>query len=308
MGSVTLNDLVEHFGTIINEFSEELIDMHSSMNLFYEPFVGKERDKLILDILKEIETDNQKIGGAERTSVWFNGWEENLKNFRESGDLKDIIPKFIRPSLVARLNQRYIKPADVSFEKNFAMLIQRYIFDTYASRYKNVYEFGCGSGFNLVNLARWYPKKNLYGTDLAQSSVDLINEIAKKQKYNLGGEVFDMITPNDSYEIQKDSCVFTFGAIEQLAGKFEKFISYLLDKKPELCFHIEPTIEFYSTDTVLEDYLAAKFQSKRGYTSGFVPYLLDLELQGKIKVQKLHRINFGSKFIEGYNLIVWKPR
>jgi hypothetical protein len=94
--------------------------------------------------------------------------------------------------------------------------------------------------------------------------------------------------------------------IEQIASKFEKFIDFLLEKKPELVVHIEPTYEVYDQD-ILFDYLAAKFHKKRGYTRGYLPRLKDLEINNKIEIIKIKRLDFGSLFMEGYTCIIWKP-
>ena len=55
------------------------------------------------------------------------------------------------------------------------------------------------------------------------------------------------------------------------------------------------------------DYLAAKFHSKRGYTMGYLPRLKQLELDGKIEILNVKRLNFGSLFFEGFTNIIWKP-
>ncbi len=306
MNRDTLNDLATHFGAAVAEFSPQLQELHASMDLSYTVFSPPERDRLILETIRAVDADTQRIGAPERTKTWLDGWGENLHDFTESGDLEDVTPKFIRPHNVVRLNQDYVKPTDPLFEKNFTKLIQRYIFDQYASQYSTVYEFGCGSGYNLVHLAQWYPQTSLYGTDFVQSSVYLIKKIAITKGFNLRGRLFYMIKPDSTFKLEEDSCVFTFGAIEQLAGKFEDFLSYLINNKVSLCFHIEPTVEFYD-ENILVDYLAIKFHKQRGYTEGLVPHLKKLEKNQQVEIQALQRFNFGSRFMEGYSLVVWKP-
>ena len=57
----------------------------------------------------------------------------------------------------------------------------------------------------------------------------------------------------------------------------------------------------------IENYLAYKFQKKRGYSEGLIPYLKDIENAGRIIIDKIKRLHFGSLYMEGYNLIVWRP-
>ena len=51
----------------------------------------------------------------------------------------------------------------------------------------------------------------------------------------------------------------------------------------------------------------AKKAEKRRYLSGFLPYLENLEQQGRLEIIKKQRIYYGSFFIEGHSLVVWRP-
>ena len=115
-----------------------------------------------------------------------------------------------------------------------------------------------------------------------------------------------MRDPDRKLQIADNSAVFTIGTIEQLAGDFEPFLHFLLKRSPSLCFNVEPTIELYEQDNLF-DYLAAAFHRKRGYTQGYLPRLRQLQDEGKIELIKVKRLFFGSLFMEGYTLMVWKP-
>ena len=62
----------------------------------------------------------------------------------------------------------------------------------------------------------------------------------------------------------------------------------------------------YKDESKLNDYLAIKFQGKRGYSEGLLPLLKRLEKLGKIELIKVKRLFFGSLYMEGYNTFVWK--
>ena len=47
-------------------------------------FLDNKYLSLILEILKRIDNDKQKIGADEREKVWFDGWNENLNEFKNS--------------------------------------------------------------------------------------------------------------------------------------------------------------------------------------------------------------------------------
>lgn len=307
--NITLEDIAKNFGCNQKKFSLKFIEFFNSLNLNYEELNKNERDQIILEILNKLDNDKQKIGSPERTDIWYNGWKENLDGFIQTKNLNEIIPKFIRPNNIVRFNGNFIKPKNSYFEKDFAKLIQIFCYDNYIKNYNvdNVYEFGCGSCFNLINIINLDHAlgRSFYGSDFVNSSVVLCNELSKSFNLKLEGFLFDMLKPDLSVEIKSNSCVFTFGAIEQLNSKFHNFIDYLIKNKPKICFHIEPTIENYNNDDLFDN-LQIRFHKKRGYTEGLLPYLEKLEKEGVIKIVKNKRINFGSKFMEGYHLFAWE--
>ena len=115
-----------------------------------------------------------------------------------------------------------------------------------------------------------------------------------------------MTSPDEGFLLDENSAIFTFGSVEQIAGKFENFIQYLFNQNPALCIHLEPTLEMYDDKTLL-DYLAIKFHKKRGYTEGFLTRLKELEILGQVELLKVKRLYFGSTFMEGYTYFIWRP-
>ena len=305
--SISLQKVADLFGTDVAGLGESCRKFYETINMNYRSFSHEEEKDLILDILKKIENDKQVIGAAERTQVWHNGWDENLQQFRQNKHASSVVPRFIRPNQVIRFDGEYILPENENFEQDYAKLMQLYIYDKFFTKdIENIYEFGAGSGFNLINIMNHNPNLNLYGSDFVQSSVDLINEFDSHYDTKFKGDLFDMLHPDYSYEIKENSCVFTHGALEQLAGNVKNIINFFLHKKPTICIHIEPTVEFYDEDNLF-DYLQIKFHKKRGYSSGYLPYLQQLDKKGQINIVESRRLFFGSKFMEGYNLVVWKP-
>jgi len=304
---VTIKDFSHLLGVHTETLATPCRDFFTDRNFNYSIIEGAELEQLILSILKKINMDRQVIGAKERDTVWENGWKENLNEFITSKyDLNKLTPKFIRPMQPIRFNGCYVRTENPNFELDYYSAYRLWIFTEYMSKFNTIYEFGCGTGFNLVELAKLYPEKRYHGLDFANSSKRIIDLIAKKYLWNIDGHVFNLIHPDNSIEITPGSLVFTIGTIEQLASKFEPFLQFLLAKKPELCLHIEPILELYDENTLF-DYLAIMFHKKRGYTQGFLPRLQELETQGKIKILKIKRIYFGSLYMEGYTHIVWRP-
>ena len=305
---VDLESFAHSFGTTVEDIHQHCRDLVNECNFRYTVPERPQRDNIILDILRKIEADRQVIGALERKGIWEKGWAENLKDFVDAGyDLKALIPKFIRPDQPIRFGSNYIMPDDPMFELNYYRVLRLWLFTKYLRDFNPIYEFGCGTGFNLVELARLYPEKELHGLDFVPSSVDLVNKFADFYKWNITGHLFDMIYPDRAFEIADNGAVLTIGAIEQLAGKFEPFLQFVLKQSPGLCIHVEPTVELYDENNLI-DYLAIKFHRKRGYTEGYLPRLKQLEKDGIVEILKVKRTFFGSLYMEGYTLIVWRPK
>lgn len=296
MLEVTIDDFARSFGTTPEDIPDECRALINKIDFGYRIIEGEERDRVVLDVLKKIETDQQIIGAEERRGIWERGWEENLEEFIESNfQLKNVTPKFIRPNQPIRLCRQYIMPTNPNFENDYFSVFRLWLFRKYLKTFDPIYDFGCGSGFNLVALAQMYPDKTLHGLDFVPSSRELVNKIAEAYGWNMKGHLFDMISPDENFEIEHGGAVLTSGAIEQLGGRFEAFLEFLLKRSPSLCVNIEPTIELYD-ESNLVDYLAIKFHKKRGYTENYLTRLKELESQGKVKIIKVKRLYFGSLY------------
>lgn len=304
---MTADDFAMSFGTTKDTFSNRLKLKIDSFNFNFRIPTAEEYDSLLREVLLKIESDGQKIGAAERTKVWFDGWNENLQMFRESNfDEAALRPKFIRKGNPVRLKKRFVFPEDDDFELNYIEIFRDWYIETYFCDLTEVHEFGCGTGFNLLAINKLFPNITLRGSDFVQSSVDLVNEIAQSKSINLKGEIFDMLDPNYDYHIKEGAGIYTFGSLEQLASNLDPVIEFFLTKKPSVCIHSEPAIEFYENDSVV-DILGRYFQGQRGYSSGLAGKLKKLEQEKKIEILKMKRLYFGSFFMEGYNLFVWRP-
>lgn len=305
---VTVEDFAHSFGTTVGDIPSDCIQLIEERDFGYHLLEGQQRQRVIQDVLRKIESDTQIVGSDGRQDVWEKGWNENLQDFATSGyDLGALVPKFIRPGAIVRYQGDYIEPASPTFELDFYSVFRLWLFRKYLSDVKTIYEFGCGSGFNLAALAQLYPDKILHGLDFVSSSVEIINKLSRIYGWNVKGHLFDTRAPDEKFEMADNSAAVTIGTIEQLAGDFEPLLQFLLRRSPVLCIHVEPTVELYEEDNLV-DYLAAKFHRKRGYTEGFLPRLQQLDAQGRIELVKVKRLFFGSLLMEGYNLLVWRPR
>lgn len=263
-----------------------------------KPIVGSERDELIAAISARIDNDTQVIGAPERTDAWERGWQEALEKFRKMPQEVSLIPAFIREQQPIRWHQEFYHAPGA--ELAHVRKMQDRIGDMLADC-PQIAEFGCGTSFNLVALAKRFKHTLMHGYDFSPAAVELAELIRKELNLNVYGHLFDMMNPPEDRALQGGFGVFTFGAVEQLASKFQPFIEYLIAQSPRIVIHIEPTIELYDPANEV-DALAIRFHVKRGYSVGLLPYL-----QSRVNVLDVQRTYFGSLMHEGYSVIVWKP-
>jgi hypothetical protein len=305
---LTQKDFADSFG--VNEFDipTKTKALISKLDFQIAEIIGKERDELIVQVVDKIRRDEQVIASPVRKEIWQKGWAENLQLYIDSeGAQSTLIPKFIRSGLPIRWFGKYFEPNDKNFELNYITVLREFLFEVYFKSVSCLYEFGAGTGFNLLHASQSLPGVKLVGTDFVPSAVELMNRVGSDFSIPLSSCVFDMMNPGDAgLKINPNSGVLTFGSLEQLGGNLLPMIEYLCQQRPKICVHIEPAVELYDPEC-LEDYLAIWFQAKRGYSSGLIALLQDYQSKGVVSIKKIQRLNFGSLMMEGYNLIAWEP-
>lgn len=302
-----LEDFARLFGTNLDDIPDDCRQLIAQHDFRYRKLDGDERDRILLDVLKRIDSGEFSKAGKEGKSRWEKGWSESLESFtKHDHDLSQLVPRYIRPKQPLRLDQNYVMPFDPSFELNWYEIFRLWMFRTYLKDAETVYEFGCGSGFNLAVLAQLYPEKKFYGLDWAVASRDIVNELAKAYGWRITGLIFDFFSPDAGMKMTGNSIVLTIGALEQTGREYEPFLQYLLKSSPKLCVHVEPILEWYD-EVNLIDYAAIKFHKQRKYWEGFPNRLKELEKEGKVEILKTKRSYFGSLYLEGYSQLLWRP-
>lgn len=264
---------------------------------------GVERDRLLLEIIHRIESDTQVVGADERTEVWEKGWGDVLARFTANPSADELLPAFVHSDQPLRWHGDLYHPDEELNEPQFIRAMQIVIGD-YMQDASKIFEFGCGTGINLVALARRFPAHSFTGLDFAHSSVDLMWEIGGRLDLNIQGQLFNMRHPTGDFMLPNNAGVFTFGSVEQLASDFHRFMHYLIRNKPRIVVHVEPVVELYDPRNVV-DALAIAFHRKRGYTVGLLPFL---QSSPDVEVLSVKRSYFGSLMHEGYSMIVWRPK
>lgn len=305
--NLELADFARLFGTSTADFSEETRSLVAQKDFQYRVLAGKEREQVFLQILKKLDSREFSISGKERQVEWEKGWSEKLAEFIAGGhDFTDLIPRFVRTGETLRLEGNFIFPHDARFDLNFRTVFYSFLFDKYLKNAGSIWDFGCGTGYTLVMMAKMFPEKQIHGLDWAAASAELVAQIAKAYNLKLTGHRFDMFSPDCQLKLDKGSAVLTLNSLEQLGDGYEPFLKYLLNARPALCVNSEPMAELYNPE-ILFDYVALKYHNGRNYLGYYLTRLKELATQGKIEILKVHRVPFGILYHEGFSYVVWRP-
>ena len=283
---------------------EACLKVISSTDFKYRILSDKERDLIILRVIKALHA-NLEPSGPHRLKRWQDGWAENLEDFKRSGyNPESLVPKFVKTNEAVRMDGNYIMPNESAFETRFVTVLRNFLFTKWFAALPAVYEFGCGTGHNLVALAKLFPTLRLMGLDWAEPSQEILALLRSQSGLKIEGKRFDLFHPQEDFNLESGAGVFTIGTLEQLGQNFKVFLDWMMRQPFKVCINIETLYEVYD-QTNLFDYLAASYLEKRNYLKGYVAELKRREAAGQLRILKLQR-TFGSLFHDGYSYIVWE--
>jgi len=304
MRCVTADDIEKVLGCSL---VPQIRDMCATLDLRYRGLTMTERDAYLLDVLRVLWGEELQKAGPHRLAEWERGWSENLAAIREHPDDAAVIPRYHGKHHLARWCQEIVSPAVPGLDYRLHRVVVDWAISEYLRDVDAIYEFGCGPAYHLLSARKFNAKARLVGLDWASASQAIIREIvAKGIESDIDGRSFDFLAPDQSLELSSGGGVLTVAALEQVGDQHERFVEYLLAKRPSICVHLEPIEELLDQEHLL-DYLSLAYFRKRGYLSGFLTRLRQLEADGLLRVIDARRTYTGSYFIEGHALVVWAP-
>jgi hypothetical protein len=301
--SLSVKDFEDAFGEKLSPYVEARV---SKYEFQYNELSLEENEELLIKIVETLLDPDVVRAGEHRLDQWESGWGENLDLIlRNPQDIEQIIPKYFNKYGAIRCCGRFIRPISEKFEYHSLAIILDWLFDKYFRDTNAIYEFGCGTGYNLLRAREVNSNASLWGMDWAKSSQMIIEQLADiGVDHDIQGHCFDYFKPDKSFRLKPDSIIYTVASLEQVGTRFDKFLEYIIDNKPKLCVHIEPVSELLDRSKFI-DYLSIEYFKKRNYLQGFMDGLLKLEVEGKIMTHRAQRTRIGSLFIDGYSVIVW---
>ena len=101
---LTLEDFACLFGTTIDDIPDDCQELVAKTDFRYRKLSADERDKVLLDVLKKIDSSQLTVAGKDKKVTWEKGWSENLQNFlKKNYDINELIPRYYRPGQVLRI-------------------------------------------------------------------------------------------------------------------------------------------------------------------------------------------------------------
>jgi SAM-dependent methyltransferase len=300
------DEFAKLFGTTVDALPPACHTLAAAHDFRYRVLDAAEEAALLADVDARIAAGTFSVAGRAGKARWERGWGENLTAFRTAGDPAALVPRYIRDGQPLRLFRRYVLPFDARFERHWYGVFRRWLFATHFADVGAVFEFGCGSGHNLAALATLFPGMRLVGLDWSVAARDLACELARRHGHRIEGRLFDFFAPDVALGLPADAAVLTVGALEQTGRDWGPFLDWLLRRRPRLVVHVEPILEWYDPDDVV-DLAAIRFHRARGYWEGYPARLDALASEGRIEILARKRSYFGSLYLEGYSQLVWRP-
>lgn len=302
---ISAEELETVLGTRFSSVIRALVD---ESDLRYELLQPDERDAYLLDVIETLMRSDHVVSGEHRRPDWEAGWSENLNQFRATGDLSCLVPRYHSKHILVRWRQQIVKPLSRNFDYEIHRILVDWCIDEYMRKADAIFEFGCGPAYHLLRARSYNAGARLVGMDWTVASQEIIAEVVRRGiDTNAEGRHLDFLKPDYSIGIPSNSAIYTVAALEQLGPRFDNFLDFLLDKKPAICVHLEPIDEVMDSHQIL-DRLSVLYSRKRNYLTGFLTRLRSLEQEGKITIHKVQRTYTGSYFLEGHTLVVWSPR
>lgn len=275
--------------------------------LAYMDLSQEEHDDAVLRAIKSLEHPLEPAG-QHRLPAWEAGWHENLVEFEATGSPDALAPHYFGKNPLVRWRQRYVRGLKSSLEYEMFGVLLDWVLDDWLGDPVMVYEFGCGTGHNLLRLRERFPHAHLVGFDWAKSSIDLVSRLSETTgDTRISSGHFDYFRPDETVVLQRGSSVLTVASLEQMGSDFEAFIDYLMGQPVACVTHLEPIGELLNPENLL-DYLSLRYFRQRNYLHGLLDYLERKQDEGLVEILRAQRSYVGSFHIDGYSIVKWRPR
>lgn len=272
----------------------------------YQTIPMQEQQQLLAKADKQLH-QNMRVCSRDSRDVWERGWGEVRDRMHNVGRVSEVLKPQYSNYQYFRLFNEYVRSDDPMFEEHTYSMLRATLFTSYFKDSSTIVEFGSGTGTSLLLLDKCVENATIHTCDWSEASNDICRNLAADCQNKVYVHNVDLFTMNGAEALKslEQVTVFSFHTFEQLGGDFEAALAFLLAMKPSRVVHLEPFDEVYD-DSNIFDLVAKEYHYKRNYLKGYVDRLKELEREGRVQIDKLQRLSFGSMFHEGYNLLIWR--
>ena len=274
--------------------------------LEYEVINGKQRDDVIKSVLDKINLKGLRVSGENNNDVWEKGWGEILDSIANNFHPDKLMPQYFDHHNIMRFDGEYIKAISENFVYKYDQIIRKIILHQYVDTEKLI-ELGCGTGSGTMLAANLLDKDiQLTASDWAKKSQLIVDKISEYTKRPINSVQFNMLDLKgwDELNVDENSSIISFHALEQLGDNYKPLLNKLRDQKIK-CIHLEPIYEYYDKEN-LHDELVKIYHKKRNYLGLYLTDIRKMQDEGKAEIIKEQRISFGDRYHEAYSLLIWK--
>jgi hypothetical protein len=282
----------------------------SPPELRYRRLDGAEQAKAMAEIKDAISHRALRVVGSDDPQIWEKGWAELADQLKDRPiTFETLRPQYFHAGVPCRLGDELIAPAASDFEYWLGLCVRYVLFREFLQDCRHIVEFGCGTGINLLILAKLTAAARLAGCDWASASQIILRRMAEQTGCAIEGHRFNMLTASgeEPGAIGPRTAVLTVHALEQLGSGWGAFLDYVRRHRPGLCLHVEPLLELYDPGSPL-DALNRRYHEKRNYLAGFLPAIEQLAASGEAEILAVRRTPFGGLYHQAYSVLAWRPR
>lgn len=243
------------------------------------------------------ESVNFKTAGPERQQDWEWGWSGNGVT-NESRQFPNI-PYYFKNNTHVRIGNKVYLDETKYTEIRLLRMLQDIAF-SYVEQPESLslIEYGAGTGHNLVYLKK-KNFKTLYAADWAESAVKKL--VSDNVVDELNSFRVDYFSPSSYMSPNEPFVAFTNASLEQAGDGYKDFMQFLINnEKCKMGVHIEPISDLVKPDTAL-NVQSKRYAEKRKYLHGFYEYIL----KENVKIILARDYGLGSKYISGYQVLIW---
>ena len=245
------------------------------------------------------ETKTTKVAGKHRKNDWEEGWSG--KGVYYSALAYNNLPYYFYKNTHVRFGGKVYKDKSRFLEYDLLRALQVIAFYELigSSSDATIFEFGCGTGSNIQFLSNIYPLANFFGSDWVQTAITKLIENKVLPRGN--AKLVDYFNKSTFPRMDEDYIAFTNASLEQAGENYHEFMNFLIeDPRCLKGIHIEPVREIMDLRNPLnvQSYFYAE---KRNYLTNFIDFLNSK----KLNLIKQHDYGIGSKYISGYQVVMW---